>query len=264
MSLKAGRAQYTPRFVTGTIDSSLLQAFDKENLPIQLVLSFVSIFQWDVDFFRDIRKGDTFSILFLQDEAGDAGPVLFARLTNRGDTFTGVRYGDGYYDLKGVPVKKSFLKAPLDVARITSHFSMSRKHPVLGRKMPHYGVDYAAPTGTPVVATGAGRVVFRGYKRGWGNAVTIQHPNKIKTSYLHLSRFPRGLKVGSRVREGQVIGYVGQTGYATGPHVDYRISMQGKYINPLRFQAPPLPPLPADQREDFLIVAQRLLDRWTG
>lgn len=260
--VEGGSARFSPCLVSGSIDSSLIEAFASKGLPVPLVISFASIFQWDVDFFRDIRKGDTFSLAYLKDQDGNPGAILFALLKNQGKEFAAIRYDGGYYDLRGVPLKKAFRKAPLDVARITSHFSYSRFHPVLHRRMPHYGVDYAAPTGTPVVATGSGTVVFRGYKRGWGNSVTLRHPNRIRTSYLHLSKFPRGLRVGSRVSEGQVIGYVGQTGLATGPHVDYRISVNGKYVNPLRFQAPPLPPLPQEKRKEFLTVAQKFMDRW--
>ncbi|HPR62907.1 MAG TPA: peptidoglycan DD-metalloendopeptidase family protein [Thermoanaerobaculia bacterium] len=258
----AGVSRFQPAYASGEINSSLLQAFEKEGLTVRLVVEFVSIFQWDVDFFRDIRNGDTFEVLYLKDDDGQPGTILFARLVNDGKIHAAVRYDGGYYDLNGSPMKKAFLKAPLDAARISSRFSSSRVHPVLKRRMPHYGVDYAAPVGTPVLATGSGKVVFRGYRKGWGNTVTLQHPNRIQTSYLHLHKFASGIHVGSRIEAGQTIGYVGSTGLATGPHVDYRITVNGTYVNPLAFQAPPLPPLPEERKKDFVLMAQRILHRW--
>ncbi len=254
--------------VRGEVASSLFEAVTSAGEGDLLALSLAEIFQWDIDFHREVRKGDSFGLLveriWADGERVAYGPVLAAFYVNRGKRFEAVRYRTadghwGYYDQDGHPLRKQFLRAPLKFGRLTSRFSSSRMHPVLHRRLPHYGVDYAAPTGTPIHATGNGTVVFVGWKKGGGKTVEIRHPNGYTTAYLHMSRFARGMSRGTRVEQGQVIGYVGSTGLATGPHVDYRITANGRYVNPLTIGNDPAPPLSAAEMPDFRTWASKAL-----
>ncbi len=247
--------------VEGTIDSSLFGAVETAGEGAELAVRLAEIFQWDIDFFRDLRSQDRF-VLLVDRETVDGelyryGPIYAARFVNAGRVLDAILYKGpdgrpGYYDLKGRPLRKQFLKAPLRFSRITSRFSLHRFHPVLHRSMPHYGVDYGAPVGTPVHSTADGVVTWVGRKRGGGKMITVRHPNHYETSYLHLSRYAKGLRRGRRVRQGEVIGYVGQTGFATGPHLDYRIRYNGRWINPLRMASPPARPLDPGQLDRFM------------
>lgn len=165
----------------------------------------------------------------------------------------------GYFDPSGKSVRKAFLKSPLNYRRISSRFSYSRFHPIFKRYRPHLGVDYAAPRGTPVVASGDGVISFAGWKRGFGKIVEIRHPNGFVTMYGHLSRFARGITRGATVRQKDLIGYVGNTGCSTGPHLDYRVKADGRYVNPLRMVAPPTDPIRKDYLEDFRRSCANLL-----
>ena len=246
--------------VQGTVRSSLFEAVAAAGEDEILAVDLADLFQWDIDFHREVREGDTFSLVvervIADGRVVDHGPILAATYVNAGRRLTAVRYAPdggrpGYYDAQGHPLRKQFLRAPLRFTRITSRFSLSRLHPVLGRRMPHWGVDYGAPVGTPVMATADGVVIFRGRKGGGGNTVELRHPNGYVTGYLHLSRFARGLRVGGRVAQGEVIGYVGATGLATGPHLDYRITRDGRHVNPLTMAHDPAPPLARGEMPRF-------------
>jgi murein DD-endopeptidase MepM/ murein hydrolase activator NlpD len=237
---------------TGTVSSSLFAAIAEAGGEPELAVRVAEVFQWDIDFLRDLRQGDAFAVvadrLTVDGSYYGYGTIYVARFINRGRVLNAVAYVDGdgrlgYYDEQGRPLRKQFLRAPLKLSRITSRFSMRRVHPIHKRTMPHYGVDYAAPTGTPVLATADGTVSSAGRSSGAGKIVRIRHANGFETSYLHLSRYGRGVRKGARVRQGQVIGYVGSTGWSTGPHLDYRVKQNGRWINPLALSSPPVKPL---------------------
>ena len=224
-----------------------------------LVQQLVDIFQWDIDFFA-LRKGDSFSAVVNKKFAGSDpvgyGPIVAARFTHGGQTFEAFRQEmpdgrAGYYAANGTPLRKQFLRAPLKFTRITSGFSKSRFHPLLHVFRPHNGVDYGAPIGTPVMTTADGVVVSAGYHGGEGNCVRIRHSSRLETSYLHLSRFAKGLKLGKQVVQGDVIGYVGMTGLATGPHLDYRVSENGKWLDPLKLRSITADPLGGELLQRF-------------
>ena len=256
----------------GMIESSLFGAVEAAGGDAELAVRLAQIFQWDIDFFRDLRKGDRFVVVAdrrtVDGRPYGWGELYAARFVNGGRTLTAIAFPDengriGYYDLEGRPLRKEFLRAPLKFSRITSRFSLHRYHPILHRRMPHYGVDYGAPVGTPVHVTADGVVRFVGRKGGAGKMISVRHTNGYETNYLHLSRYGRGIHRGVRVRQGQVIGYVGQTGMATGPHLDYRVRHNGRWINPLRIASPPARPLAKKRLARFLsyaITVQALLD----
>jgi len=254
--------------VDGTVRSSLFDAMSATGESETLALELADLFQWDIDFHREVREGDTFALLVerVRSEGTTVayGPVIAATYTNRGKRYTAVRYAfagskDSYYDEHGSPLRKQFLRAPLRFSRLTSRFSLSRMHPILGQRMPHWGVDYAAPVGTPVMATADGVVTFTGWRGGGGNAVEIRHAGGFVTAYLHLSRFATGIHPGARVAQGQVIGFVGTTGMSTGPHLDYRITQNGSHLNPLRVGKEPAPPLPKNELPRFAGWAGQVL-----
>jgi len=257
----------------GVVESSLFQAVGDAGGRPALAIEIAEIFRWDVDFLRDLRKGDSFvAIVDVQTIDGEFyqyGTVFAARFVNKDRIMNAVIYPDGegrlgYYDLDGVPLRKMFLRSPLKFSRVTSRFSSGRFHPVLKRKMPHYGVDYGAPVGTPVHATADGVVTLAGRNGGGGNTVRLRHPNGYETNYLHLSRYGQGVRKGVRVTQGQVIGYVGMTGLATGPHLDYRVRHNGSWINPLTISSPPVKPLESDRLQRFLGHALAVLDLLEG
>jgi murein DD-endopeptidase MepM/ murein hydrolase activator NlpD len=192
------------------------------------------------------------------------GDILAAEYILSGDTHSAVLYQDStghkdYYDLNGISLRKTLLRSPLHYRRITSKFSYSRFHPVFRRYQPHYGVDYGAPTGTPVSAAGDGVVTFAGWKKGLGKSLKIRHPKGFVTSYGHLSRFASGIKKGKKVKQKQVIGYVGRTGVATGPHLDYKCQKDGRYVNPLKMTVPSVDPLKEEYLADFASYSEELL-----
>jgi len=226
------------RTIGGTIKSNLFEDGIKAGLPPQLILNFADIFAWDVDFFSDLRENDSFKLLFEEiyrdGEFSKYGRILAAEFTNREKRFRAFYFEDakvsaGYFNDEGKSVAREFLKSPLRYSRISSRFSKRRFHPILRIYRPHSGVDYAAPTGTPVEATCDGKIIFIRWKKDYGRCIKIRH-NHIYTSYYgHLSRFAKGMKRGKKVKQGQVIGYVGATGLATGPHLDYRLKKRGKF-----------------------------------
>jgi murein DD-endopeptidase MepM/ murein hydrolase activator NlpD len=234
-----------PMTVAATIDSSLYEALRDAGEGPQLVQDLVDVFQWDVDFF-ELSKGDAFTLTVTKRFAGKEligyGPITAARFTHRGTTYEAFRHEmadgrAGYYGRAGRPLRKQFLRAPLKFTRVTSGFTKRRFHPVLHIFRPHNGVDYGAPIGTPVMTTADGVVVEARYKSGEGNFVRIRHTSRIETSYLHLSKFAKGMKRGTKVTQGDVIGYVGKTGLATGPHLDYRVSEDGRWLDPLKLKS---------------------------
>jgi murein DD-endopeptidase MepM/ murein hydrolase activator NlpD len=244
----------------GKIESSLWESMINKCESPELILKFTEVFEWDIDFLTEPRKGDSFSLIFEEyhkdGEFIKYGDILVAEYNLSGQAHQAVLYQDptghkDYYDLSGNSMKKAFLKSPLNYRRISSRFSYSRFHPVFKRYQPHLGVDYAAPVGTPVVASGDGVIIFAGWKRGFGKIVEIRHPNGFVTSYGHLSRFAKGIKQGVRVQQKDLIGYVGSTGASTGPHLDYRVKANARYVNPLKMVVPPAKPVQGEYFADF-------------
>ena len=259
--------------IEGEITSSLFGAVEAAGGEPELAVRLAEIFQWDIDFFRDLRKDDRFVVVADRRTVDgvffDYGTIFAARFVNDGRTLHAIAYPDadgviGYYDLDGSPLRKQFLRSPLKFSRITSRFSLKRFHPVLKRNMPHYGIDYGAPTGTPVRVTASGRVTFVGRKGGAGNMVTVRHANGYETNYLHLSRYGSDIRRGVRVTQGDVVGYVGSTGWSTGPHLDYRVKLNGRWINPLSISSPPADPLPEEMLERYLAHALAVLSLLEG
>ncbi|HXH37498.1 MAG TPA: peptidoglycan DD-metalloendopeptidase family protein [Thermoanaerobaculia bacterium] len=245
--------------VSAQIDSSLYEALRTAGEGPQLVQQLVDVFQWDIDFFA-LQKGDSFSLVTKKRFAGadlvGYGPIIAARFVHGGQTYEAFRCETsdgraGYYARNGSPLRKQFLRAPLQFSRITSKFSKSRYHPLLHYFRPHHGVDYGAPVGTPVMTTADGVVMAATYNHGEGNYVRIRHSSRIETSYLHLSRFAKGIKPGKSVAQGEVIGFVGATGLATGPHLDYRVSDNGTWLDPLQLKSITPDPLRGDSLTTF-------------
>jgi murein DD-endopeptidase MepM/ murein hydrolase activator NlpD len=257
----------------GAVTSSLFGAVEQAGGEPELAVALASVFQWDIDFLRDVRKGDHFVAVVDRRSVDGSfyqyGTLYAARFVNDGRTLDAIAYPDdegriGFYDLQGRPLRKQFLRSPLEFSRITSRFSHSRFHPVLQRRMPHFGVDYGAPVGTPVRATADGRVTFVGQREGAGRMVTVSHTNGYETNYLHLSRYGLGVRSGARVHQGQVIGYVGSSGLSTGPHLDYRVRLNGQWVNPLSISSPPAQPLPAARLPRFLSHALAIVQLLDG
>ncbi|MHB8880045.1 MAG: peptidoglycan DD-metalloendopeptidase family protein [Thermodesulfovibrionales bacterium] len=230
----------------GVITDNLIVSMGPGRDSLMLALQLSDIFVWDIDFTSDLRSGDTFKIvvegLYLNGEFRKYGNILSAEIVNNGETFRAYRYEqDGepdYYDAEGKSLKKAFLKAPLSFRRISSSFSRGRFHPVLKIYRPHHGLDYAAPAGTPVSAVGEGTVVFAGRRGQYGNLVIIKHPNGWKTYYGHLSRIGKGVRKGATVGQGMLIGHVGSTGLATGPHLHYEVRIENRPVNPHALKLP--------------------------
>lgn len=252
----------------GVIEDSLFLAAQRAGLSENLTMELAAIFGWDVDFSLDIRAGDSFTVvyeeLYRNGEKLRDGDILAAEFVNRGHEYRAIRYSDesgrtDYYTPDGHSMRKTFLRSPVDFTRISSRFSVGRRHPILNRIRAHKGVDYAAPRGTPVKAAGDGKIVFRGRKGGYGNAIIIQHGSRYSTLYGHLSGFARGIHTGSHVRQGKIIGYVGMTGLATGPHLHYEFRVNGVHRNPLTVHLPDAAPLPARFQDDFRDTSEPLL-----
>ena len=252
----------------GSIQDSLFLSGQKAGLSDNVIMQMFDIFGWDIDFVLDIRKDDEFRVvyeeLYKNGEKIKDGKILAAEFINQGRVFKAVRYVDfeeqpGYYSEQGKSMRKAFLRTPVNFTRISSHFNLERKHPVLNKIRAHKGVDYAAPLGTPVKSTGNGKVLFVGTKNGYGNTVIVQHGGKYTTLYAHLSRFSRGLKKGNRIEQGQTIAYVGKTGLATGPHLHYEFRVDGLHRNPLTVDLPKSLPLPEQYMKDFIEQTKPLL-----
>ena len=256
----------------GHIESSLWVAMQDCNTSPQLAIVLSHIFGWTIDFFG-LQKEDEFRVIYEQEyvegRALDNFHVLAASFRASDSTYYAIPFTqDGeelYYNETGNSLEGAFLKAPLDFYRISSRFSNSRYHPVLKRYRAHHGVDYAAPTGTPVYAIGSGKVIAKAYQAGGGgNYVKIKHNGTYTSTYMHLSRFAKGLKVGDMVKQKEVIGYVGSTGLSTGPHLDFRVFENGKPINPLTIKSQPKKPISKDNMADFSVLRDSLVNRLTG
>lgn len=253
------------RFAGGVLKGSLWESMRSRDMNPELIMQFSDIFAWNVDFLTEPRDGDRFALLW-KDETTPDGAVVARRIEgalyegrNSGRHLAFLHKGD-YYTEDGESVRKAFLKAPLNFRRISSGFTHRRFHPVLRYFRPHLGIDYAAPRGTPVVSIGDGTVVFKGWKGMFGNTVMVRHNASYTTLYGHFSRFPRGLRVGSRVKQGQVVGFVGSTGHATGPHLDFRVKQNGRWVNFLKLKFPSDKKIPAAERPAF----ESLMDEKRG
>ncbi len=249
------------RGVSGVIKNSLYASLQEVDAPLALAAKMNDVLGWDIDFKRDLRVGDTFEILY--DEVWKdghrvrTGAISAVEIVNRGRSKKAFRFQPpggkpGYFDAQGQSLQKQLLRAPLEYSRISSKFTHRRYHPVLKRWMPHLGVDYAAPLGTPVRAGGDGVITAATRKKGNGRYIKIRHSNsEYETFYLHLSRFAKGVRKGKHVNQGDVIGYVGATGYATGPHLDYRVKRHGKFVNPRSLKLPAAKPVAAASMAAF-------------
>jgi murein DD-endopeptidase MepM/ murein hydrolase activator NlpD len=255
------------------ITTSLFVAGQEAGLSDNLIMQLAAIFGWDIDFALDIRDGDGFRVLYeeqFKDGAKvDEGPILAAEFSNQGRTLRAVRYAApdgtlGYYSDDGTAMRKAFLRTPLKFTRISSNFNLRRRHPVLNRIRAHRGVDYAAPTGTPVKATGSGVVTFVGTKGGYGKTIMLRHGGVYGTLYAHLSKYAAGLKRGDRVGQGTTIGYVGTTGLATGPHLHYEFQVNGIHRNPLTVPLPRADGIPREQLYRFQAEAAPLFAELDG
>ena len=248
----AHQPEIQTKVLHGLIDHSLFVASQRIGLDDETTMRLAQIFQWDIDFVLDIRKGDEFDIvveeLHLNGDFVGYGNILAAKFVNQNDSYLAIRYVDrdgaaGYFNPTGESMKKAFLRAPLEFTRISSNFNMKRVHPLWNRTMPHRGIDYVAPVGTPVLAAGTGQVRVAGHTNANGNYVVIGHGSEFETKYLHLSKFGPLTKRGQRVNQGDIIGYVGSTGWATGPHLHYEFLVNGKHRNPRTVPLPKSNPI---------------------
>lgn len=255
------------KYVEGTLNTSLWNQLKTAGADPLLALKISDVYAWQIDFF-DIKDGDAFRVLYDEAYIDDTTALHIASIegavfTHQGKDYVAIPFMQDsiseYFDGEGHSLRKAFLKAPLDFFRITSRFSNARFHPILKRYRAHHGVDYAAPVGTKVRSIGAGTVIAKGYQGGGGNFLKIKHNSVYTTTYMHLSRFAKGIQVGSRVQQGEVVAYVGSTGLSTGPHLDFRVYKNGQPINPLEMEAPPSLPVKPELRDSFAIVKQRVL-----
>jgi len=254
--------------MAGAIDSSLFGAVNAAGGSDALAVTLADVFKYDIDFINEVRTGDRFAVSYEQQwQDGEYlrdGEILAAEFVNQGKTYRAVRYvmPDGsteYFTPEGENVRKAFLRFPVAFGRVSSGFSTARRHPILNRVRAHKGIDFAAPVGTAIKAAGNGRVVHRGVKGGYGNTVIIAHAGSVTTLYGHMSRYARGLKVGDKVKQGEVIGYIGMTGLATGPHLHYEYRVGGVHRNPATVPLPKAESVPADLRADFEAKSAPLL-----
>lgn len=257
--------------IKGIITDNLFVDAARSGMDDSTTMNLVDIFSWDIDFGRGLRKGDRFKVLL--EEIFDARgkvlgrTILAAEFINQGHSYQAVRFtqkgnSTDYFSPDGKNLRKAYLRSPVKFSRISSRFSSRRKHPVLGYTRAHKGVDYAARSGTPIRAVGDGRVVYKGRKGGYGRYIKIRHKNSAHaTSYAHLSRYARGLRRGKQVRQGQVIGYVGMSGLATGPHLHFEFRIRGRAVNPLTIKSPSVQPVPKEEMVHFMALKNHLLAR---
>lgn len=246
------------KYSSGVIETSLWEAMVAGGLHPSLAVELSDIYAWTVDFFG-LQKGDSFKViyeeLFIDDRSLGTGKIFGSQFTWTGKTITAIPFiqdgKESFFDIEGNSLRKAFLKAPLAFSRISSRFSASRLHPILRIRRPHFGVDYAAPIGTPVHAIGDGKVTFAGTENGAGRVVKIVHNSVYSTAYLHLSRFGQGIASGAFVKQGDIIGYVGSSGLSTGPHLDFRFYMNGSPVDPLSVEAPPVEPVSEENKTRF-------------
>lgn len=256
------------RMAYGVIETSLYESGTTAGMSDKLIMNVAGIFAWDVDFVLDIRSGDNFYIqweeIWQDDEFVTDGEIIAAEFNNNGRTNRAIRFVDDsgrtdYFTPDGHSVRKAFLRSPVDF-RVSSSFNPNRRHPVLKTVRPHRGVDYAAPSGTPIKASGDGKVIYRGVKSGYGNVVILQHGGNITTLYAHMSRFVGKVRNGSRVRQGQTIGYVGATGLVTGAHLHYEYRINGVHRNPRTVKLPQADPIADKYRQEFLAASGPILE----
>ena len=257
------------RTASATIQNSLFQAAADAQLSDRVAFDLAEIFQYDIDFVLDIQQGDRFTVIYeevLQDGVPlRIGNILAAKFVNDGREYRAVRYVDEaghgqYFSPEGKSLRKAFIRAPVQFSRVSSRFNPSRRHPVLNRIRAHKGVDYAAPVGTPVRAAGEGRVRFAGKQGGYGNVIELEHGSGVVTVYGHLSRFASKLHRGQHVDLAQVIGFVGQTGLATGPHLHYEYRIRGVHKNPQTVPLPDAEPIPDSERDSFFVATASLVN----
>lgn len=252
--------QLVEKYAHGTIKDTLFSTTKYADLPNAIAFDMAKIFGYDIDFSQDLRAGDAFELVYEEKIAGEttigSGNILSARFTNRGKVYTAVRYTDkkgnsSYYNADGSSLRKAFIRTPVDFARISSRFSNGRKHPILNKIRAHKGVDYAAPHGTPIKATSDGKVILAGPKGGYGNTVVIKHGQSYQTLYAHMNGFAKGIRAGSNVKQGQIIGYIGTTGLSTGPHLHYEFQVNGVHVDPLSQKMPISEPIHASEKQRF-------------
>lgn len=263
--MEVRKPEARPAFASGTIDGSLYLAAREAGLTDQLTMGLAGIFGWEIDFVYDVRKGDHFEVvyeeLYLDGEKFGAGRILSARFVNRGEDNVALLYTDSngdsdYYNPNGKSMRKAFLRTPIN-ARVSSPFNLQRRHPVLDVVRPHEGTDYGAPPGTPIKAAGAGRVQFAGWKGGYGRTVILKHGDNITTLYAHMSRLGKGMKNGTRVKQGETIGYVGSSGMVTGPHLHYEFRLNGAPRNSRTVKLPDAKPIPSSEMARFKQVTEQ-------
>ena len=247
-------------FKSGVIKTSFYEAALEAEIPDSIIMDFAYIFGWDIDFIFDIREGDSFNVIYetpySEGEKVKNGDIILAKFVNRGKIYSANRFflnenDKEFFDDNGNNLQKAFLRAPLDFAYISSHFNPNRMHPVLHTIRAHNGVDYAAKTGSPVRTTGNGTVHYAGRRNGCGNEIVIKHSNDYSTRYCHLSKFKSGIKKGTKVIQGETIGFVGSTGLATGPHLHYEFKIGNKHVDPVKLQLPSAEPISQNLRSDF-------------
>lgn len=258
------------RHASATINSSLYMAGHNAGISDKLIMELVTIYGWDIDFALDIRQGDYFTVMFEEYYRDgvkvEDGPILAAEFSNRGKNFKAVRFthdnGDSqYYSESGHSMRKAFLRTPVKFSRISSRFDLRRRHPILNTIRAHKGVDYAAPRGTPIKSTGDGVISFRGTKGGYGRTVVVRHGSTYSTLYAHMSRYGKGIRNGTRVKQGQTIGYIGSSGLATGPHLHYEFRVHGVHRNPLTVELPKARRIPDELMAEFIAQTRPLLAR---
>ena len=256
------------RHAYGVIDTSLFESGAEAGLSDKVIMNVAGIFAWDVDFVLDIRSGDNYYIqyeeIWQDGEFVTDGEIIAAEFNNNGRSIQAIRFKDkndrsDYFTPEGNSVRKAFIRNPVDFTRISSNFNPNRRHPILNTIRAHRGVDYAAPRGTPIKASGDGKVIFRGTKSGYGKAVILQHGGNITTLYAHMSGFAAKARLGSRVRQGQTIGYVGATGLATANHLHYEYRINGVHRNPRTVSLPDAEPIADEYREKFLATAKPII-----
>ncbi len=257
-------------YAEGEIDSSLFLAGQKAGLKQSMIMELANIFGWDIDFILDIRNGDSFNLvyeeLYLNGEKLSTGKIVAATFNNQGRELKAVLYKDkagnnNYFTPDGHSMRKAFLRSPIDFARISSHFNLRRKHPVLHTIRAHKGTDYAAARGTPIKATGDGKVVHSARKGGYGKAVIIQHGQKFSTLYAHMTKYAKGVRRGAKVKQGQIIGYVGSTGLASGPHLHYEFKVNGVQKNSVKVKLPQAKPINKNEMAEFKKQSTLLLSQ---
>ncbi len=252
--------------VQGEINSSLFETGVDLGLDFATILKMSDILSGEIDFSSDIQKGDSFKILyerrFLYNEFVMDGKVLVIEFSNQGKVFKSYRFFNGekddYYNEKGESMRKAFLRSPLNFRYISSGYSSGRYHPILKRVMAHYAIDYAAAYGTPIISVGDGKIIFAGWKNGYGYYVIISHANSYVTQYAHLSGFAKGIKYGERVEQGQTIGFVGSTGFSTGPHLDYSMKKNGVFVNPMTVNIPSGVAVSEELMEAYFVHIEKL------